>query len=234
MGENYYMVKQKFIAVLYINCVYYCVTGYRKTTVRSPNNSFDRLKEEFYVLEDNGDELVLIVEEFDTPLEHPVRNLIEEEFSLDDLSMSGQSISYQDNLPAELQNETKYEIEQNNLKPANEIQDRPVNDIKSVISVLEAIKSEETDQDHIKSLEDSIDRIYELYSQSVTFSSDGSVSAEDVLKTLDILEEEGVEYRSDKEKHPNNTLAHTRYDVYIHSYEIGTIPKPAEKREIVF
>jgi len=94
------------------------MTGYRRTTVSGPKKAFDRLREEFYVEEDRGDELVLITEEHDHFLDDPVRGLVEEEFGLMGFSSFGKPVSFQKDLPEELRDVDEVAEEEERATPA--------------------------------------------------------------------------------------------------------------------
>lgn len=204
------------------------MTGYRRTTVEGPEAAFDRLRQEFFVEEDRGDELVLIIEDeqqdeiLPDVLHDPVRDLIEDEFTLDHYSAHGQGIKEQRDLPPELRDMEAYEAEQDTLEVKGVIPDLPESHISAVLGVLEAIKGEEHDHDHVRTIENAQTRIQEIYGADIS-PSDDDPSRKDIELTLRILREDGVPYVADGKGHENNVLIWAREFVVTYS-EHGFLP----------
>lgn len=76
------------------------MTEYQKVTVSGPKEAFSDLKDSFYLKEDNGDEIVLLVHQTGHPIkDDPVRNMVEDVCdSFDDYCAFGEPVSNQKDL----------------------------------------------------------------------------------------------------------------------------------------
>lgn len=200
------------------------MTEYSRTTVRSPEAAFDRLREEFYVEKDNEEGLTLIHKSGSSPIDDPVRNLIAEEFGLEEFSAGGKGIRYQRGLPEELRDEESFENEQARATPAGESISRE--EAESIVRVLAEIRERESDHDHVYILDSAIERVNELQVGSPVKESDADPVVEDVEATLAILEREGVEYGL-TDGHPNRVLMGALEFVERDSAH-GPLPDPRE------
>lgn len=204
------------------------MTGYRRTKVGGPEEAFDRLRDEFFVEEDRGDELVLIVEDerqdefLVDELKDPVRDLIKDEFGLDDYSAVGQGIKDQTDLPSELRDDEAYEAERDALEIKGAISELSESQISSLLGVLETVKENEHDSDHVHTLDRAQERVQKIYGKDVS-PSDGEPSKEDVELALRVLKEDGVPYMADGKGHENNVLIYARNFIPTHM-DLGSLP----------
>lgn len=184
------------------------MTDYTRVTVESPEEAFDRLREEFYVEEETDEGLTIVHEKGEHPIkDDPLRNLIESEFNIEEYAVVGQGIRFQSDLPEELRDEEEYQAEQARRTAAGNLTDRPQEEFDAVYRVLEHIKDAEADSDHVDILDIAQERLVEIYG-SEPRSEGVSLSEEDVETALTVLEEEGVEYSRETATHPNRHLWH--------------------------
>lgn len=203
------------------------MTGYRRLTVTSPEESFDRLEDEFFVEERTEEYITLIAEDFE-PHSDPIFDIVQDMGLTEEYSAHGQGIQYQEDLPEELRDERKYQEEQDRVEPANEEWDDE--EVTATLNVLEVIKEKEGDSDHTHVIESAQARLQEIYGSELKPTTDDvqNVYESDVQTALEILSAEGVEYRGrDEYKHPNNVLYYALEFVDNEAkYSKGILPEP--------
>jgi hypothetical protein len=210
------------------------MTEYQKVTVDGPKEAFSELKDNFYVKEDNGNEIVLLVEETnghpvkDDPIREKVNDVCG---SLDGFSAFGQPVWNEEDLPPELRDNQEYQEELKRSEPMGKLPQRDTEDMESVLLVLDTIKDNEADSDHIAGLENAIKRLREIHPDYIRIPN-RKPRKSDISLTLEILEEEGVEYTLNE--HPNNALAHQRSMVLMYARHEDVIPEPNGDLESVF
>lgn len=203
------------------------MTNYHRTVVESPEEAFDRLEEEFFVEERAEDEITLIVEGGGPPND-PVFEIIQEMGLVDQYSAHGKGIRYQEDLPEELRDESQHQKEQERATAANnEWSDE---EVVSTLNVLEVMKENESDSDHINTLKHAQNRLQEIYGEDLKpiTPDPQNVYESDVQTAIDLLSSEGVEYGGRQEnKHPNNVLHYAlEYIEYDFDGAHGVLPEP--------
>lgn len=187
-------------------------TGYAIVSVSEPQEAVELVEENFPVHEKSKGEVDVYAEyTSEAPPQTEVEDLLKDN-TIESYSLFSRPVNKQSELPEELRDPEQVKEESKAAKP--ETGKISEDEAESIIKILRNIKKEETDGDHVRTLEKGEERVREICDEEISVDNVDFINEKDIIEAMDSMKREGVKYSLND--HPNNILLYAREFIEIY------------------